>query len=275
MQLSQALAGLLYLAHELGYREDVETLFNRMTRRIHANQQAEYFSMVYIAWEKHFLPGGLRRELGVSEDSVRAYADFVHRTTRARLGMGPVHPDNLYKDRTMRDLLEELQRNTHADAEYDPTDYGEEPGTENETIFNDPATLEEINEAERRIGRPFPQELKEFLQISNGCRPVKDGPSFRKKRFVPVEDMFLEDDGYMHDYTFILIPDIELDVEIEWPGITDSGIAMYEHDGQGMFSFLALFARLSWTRDGLHMDPSEAIHRHGKAAPSNRVRRSE
>lgn len=237
MLLSQALVGQLYMAHVLERKEDVGRLLKQMAQRIHANQQAEYFPMVYVAWEEYFLNGDLRRQLEISEDDLRAYADFVHRVARERLGMGPVHPDTLYKDRSVRELLEELQRNTQSDPEYNPEDFGEEPGTETQSILKEPATLEAINEAERKIGRPLPQELKEFLQISNGCEPVKDGPGFRKMRFVPVEEMFLEEDGYMGDYTFTLIPDVELDVEVDWPGITDGGIAMYEHDGQGTSCF--------------------------------------
>lgn len=212
MQLSQALTALTYMADRLDRQADVEHYMMAMAQRIHANCQAEYFTIPLVAWERMFMTGRLRKVLEVPLPDLKDYADFVLRTLRTRLENGPVHADAVYKDKGIREMLEELDENTMSDKEFNPYDYwfSDEDGGP-KTIFKDPATDKEIEEVEEKLGREIPKEMKQLFKISNGCHHVKVGPSFRHMRFVPVQDLYIENDGYMDDYQFSLLPDFKVE----------------------------------------------------------------
>jgi SMI1 / KNR4 family (SUKH-1) len=237
MRLSSALAGLLFMAKDLGRKEDIPGLMKRIADRIHCNQQNAYLSSVRFIWKEYLLSGWLREELEVPLDSMKEYASFITTTIKKRLDQGPLSADKVYSNYSIQQLLEELDQNTVShpgfrDEEF--AGYLEEEYGKIESILQKPATTEEISQAEARIGRRLPEELKEFMKISNGCLRVKTSPlPLFRLRLPPLDDIKFEDDEYMLDYEFTLLPDIDLGIEVEWPGIEFGGIAIYENDGQG------------------------------------------
>jgi len=237
MTLSSALAGLLHMAKVLGYDDEILALMKRIVGRIHSNMQSEYLGSIRFVWNDFLLSGWLRKELELSLDALKEYAQFVLQTTKQRLERGPLRPDDVYSSFSMIQLLEELDHNTVTDPAFHDEIAGgyleEDTGTI-ESILRKPATRRQIADAEARIGRPFPEDFKDLLRISNGCLRVKVSPIIHfRTRLPPLDDIFLEEEEYMTDYTFTLLPDIELGIEVDWPSIEDGGIAIYEHEGQG------------------------------------------
>lgn len=244
---SAALTTLLYMADKLGKEKDVWELLGAMTTRLHANQQAEYLSYTLVAWEKWHLPGKLREALGVELSELRSYADFVHATLKKRLENGPVRPDDVYAGFSVRSLLEELDRNTTKDQEFDYHDFYCEGDDVPTTIFKEPASEGSIEAKEKDLGRKLPEELKELLRASNGCEMVKTAPGERATRFVALEDIYIEDDDFVDGYGFTMLPDFEVEPnrpcgvdEEDWefsfrvrPCKNGGGIAAYKQDGQG------------------------------------------
>ncbi|CRG83095.1 hypothetical protein PISL3812_00443 [Talaromyces islandicus] len=247
MRLSSGLAGLLNLALHLQKPSIVTNqIMSRIAGRIHANQQSEYLGLIRPAWRKYFVSGWLRENIGLSADGkeqLREYAGLIQDATKKRLELGgPLKPVDEFRDMSMQEMLAELDRNT---VPYKDTfeefgkqwndDDDEVAGNKN-TILRKPATPAQIAAAEKTIGRPLPNDLKEFYAITNGTRPVVEHyPSFHnvQERLLPVGRLFWEDEEYMHDYWLDLLPGTKPPVEIEWPGIEGGAIAMYEHDGQG------------------------------------------
>jgi hypothetical protein len=256
MRISSGLAGLLELAKDGGRQNEVPALMEQIAKRIHANQQSEYLSTIRHVWRPYLLAGWLREKLSISLQELQDYAKFILDTTKARLENGAIRPDDVYADFSIQQLLTELDHNTVSDPEYslqdnyDNVSEAEEsavdPGAgENDSesqklsrpssILKSPATTEQIVEAETRLSRKLPEDLKDLLLITNGCRPVKimSSPTFFKLRIPALDDIFLEEEDYMLDYMFELLPDANLGIGIDWPGIEGGGIALYEHDGQG------------------------------------------
>ncbi|QKX64176.1 uncharacterized protein TRUGW13939_11349 [Talaromyces rugulosus] len=251
MRLSSGLAGLLNLALHLQKPNAVaDQIMSRIAGRIHANQQAEYLARIRPAWSKYFVSGWLRDKLGLSQaadsSELSEYGRMIHDTTKKRLEQGgPLKPVDEYKDKSMQEMLAELDRNTvpYKDSfeewgkDWDDDD-DEAAAAGQNTILRNPATPTQIATAEETIGRPLPDDLKQFYALTNGTRPVVEHyPGFHaiKALLLPVESLFWEDEEYMHHYTLDLLPGTrrELPIEIEWPGIEGGAIAMYEHEGQG------------------------------------------
>jgi hypothetical protein len=236
--LSSALAGLLWMAKDLGHKEDIPDLMKHIAARIHCNQQSMYLASVRVIWKEYLISGWLRQQLNVTLESMQEYAKFVTATIKKRLDLGPLRPDDIYSHYSIEQLLEELDHNTVSHPgwrEEELERYPEEEHENMKSILRKPATRTDIIQAEKRIGRRLPDELKDFMRITNGCLRVKTSPlPIFRLRLPPLDDISFEDEEYMSDYVFTLLPDMELGgLEIEWPGIENGGIAIYENDGQG------------------------------------------
>ncbi|MBE3045590.1 SMI1/KNR4 family protein, partial [Candidatus Bathyarchaeota archaeon] len=211
IELSAALTTLLYMADKLGKDKDVWELLGAISKRIHADKQAEFFHSALVAWEKWLVPGLLREAMGLELSKLRDYAYFVQATLKKRLDNGPVRLEEVYAGFSVRNLLEELDRNTMDDPEFDPNDFWLEEDNIPTTIFKAPASKESIEAKEEEMGRKIPEELKELLMVSDGCHMVKTAPGMRETRFVPVKDIFVENEEYMDDYGFTMLPDFEVE----------------------------------------------------------------
>lgn len=253
MDLAMGLCMLVYMADKLGRDADVHNYLSAIAKRIHVPLQAEHVPLARVAWEKLFRNGRLLELLEVDAPAIRDYGQFVLRTLKSRLENGLVRPDDVYKGKSIRELLDELEHNTMNDSEFDPIEWGyDDPDhPEPTTIFKEPATDEAIAAVEERIGRPLPDEHKEFLKITNGCEQVKTYPGGRGARLVPAEELTLEDDANLWGYGVSFLPDFDLverthpispeqqqrwkDLNFKVEDIADGGhaMAMYENDGQG------------------------------------------
>lgn len=233
MELSSALAGLLNLALRLNKTNETDEIMTRIAGRINANQQSYYLSRIRPAWGKYFVTGFLRSKLGLSERELKKYAQYILKTTKKRFEEGAVDHLQLFKDKSMEEMLAILDSNT--------LPYKEEFDDDSEfnlpdTILRKPATPEQIAAVEGTIGQPLPDDLKAFYTTTNGTRPVvRRCPGFHyfQNRFPTVQEVFWEDDDYMWDYQFDLLRGDNLPITIDWPGVEGGGIAVYEHDGQG------------------------------------------
>lgn len=225
------------MAKDLGHEEDIPDLMKRIANRIHANQQSHYLASIRFIWKEYLISGWLREHLRVSFESMKEYASFVLATTKKRLDSGPQNANDLYANHTLKQLLQELDQNTISSPDFQNGDYAAYPLDEHEklsTVLLNPATEAEIQETENRIGKPLPSELKELMRISNGTLRVKSGPlPMFHLRLPPLSTLEWEEEDYMQEYRFILLPDIDLGIEVEWPGIEFGGISFYENEGQG------------------------------------------
>jgi hypothetical protein len=227
----------------------------RIAGRIQANQQYRYVSYIQQAWGRYFLSGWFQEKLEVTEYRLERYAEFVLDTTRKRLEQGFLKPEVVFKDKTFEQMVQEIQvntlRHTQVFEEYYYTSDGEGGGSKEiiqgekppnnvkysapTKILRKPATDQDIVAAEERVGRPLPDDLKQFYSITNGTRRVACGPFYWRlsNRLPKVQDLEWEEEAYMTDYGFNLIPWEEVPLAVDWPGIAGGGISMYEHDGQG------------------------------------------
>ena len=250
--MSFGLTGLLILALHLNKMSEADEIMVRITDRIHLDQQALYLALVRQAWKRYFLSGWLRERLRVDENELREYAGFVLETTRKRLEEGVLKATEVFKDHSMKEMLDELDRNTVGTAvseeyfEVASVNYEDNDDEGNEhiktaryshpsTILRKPATPEQIAEAERTIGRPLPDDLKEFYALTNGTRPVIQGPwpLIPELLLKSVQSLYWEEGDWMTDYSFVLLAEGNLNKLVDWPGIEYGGIAMYENNGQG------------------------------------------
>jgi SMI1/KNR4 family protein SUKH-1 len=249
------LIGLLILALHLNKIIEADEIMGRIANRIHMGQQAVCLAWVGKAWERYFLSGWLRERLGVDVNELKEYARFVCETTRKRLENGVLKATEVFKDHSMKEMLDELDRNTvetvvptgyfeYANVLYEDNDgEGKEhvktaPYSHPSTILRKPATTEHIVEAETAIGRILPDDLKEFYALTNGTRPVIQGlwqPPIPKLPLMSVQSLFWQEEDWMTNYAFDLLPEGKLRPSINWPGIEYGGIAMYESVDQGEY----------------------------------------
>lgn len=251
MHLSSGLSGLLILALHLNKMSEADEIMARITDQIHVDQQALYLALVRQAWKRYFLSGWLRERLGVDKNKLREYAGFIRETTRKRLEEGVLKATEVFKDHSMKEMLDELDRNTVrtvvpeeyfeiASVRYEDND---DEGKEHvktarylhpSTILRKPATPEQIAEAETTVGRPLPDDLKEFYALTNGTRPVSQGPwpPMPELRLKSVQSLYWEEGDWMTNYPLVLLAEGKLPKSVDWPGIEYGGIAMYENCGQ-------------------------------------------
>lgn len=252
MRLSSGLTGLLILALHLNRGSEANKLMALIADQIHVYQQALYLASVRQAWKRYFLSDWFRERLGVDENKLREYAEFVRETTRKRLEEGVLKATEVFKDRSMKEMLDELDRNTvgavvpeeyfeFASVHYEENDEEGKKHAETarnshpSTILRKPTTPKQIAEAEATVGRALPDDLKEFYALTNGTRPVIQGPwpPMPKLRLKSVRSLYWEEGDWKTNYRFVLLADGKLPHSVDWPGIEYGGIAMYHHCEQG------------------------------------------
>ncbi|KKZ63648.1 hypothetical protein EMCG_02089 [[Emmonsia] crescens] len=195
---------LRWLLKERGYEQDglisVGQLMDMFAKRMEANQQLVYLMQSRRAWGA-LKDGTLAKTIGVNDQKVYAYANELEETLDERIREGRMKLDHL----TMRQMLEILDNNTRTNPE-SLEDYIDGPP---KSLLHDPASVEEIAEAERKLGIKPPADYKEFLAVTDGFEQswggiISDPPLH------PVRDIrWLEDD---EDYF------IDLELELLGPG---------------------------------------------------------
>lgn len=206
----------------------------RIANRIHANGQARDLSRIRPAWKRYFASGWLREKLGLSEDELKQYAEFILNVAKERLEQGPVTPSDEYKDKSFKEMLEELDRNTLRFPEmWDDYDDGDE-STFPRTILRAPARADEIARVESKLGCALPDDLKQFYALTNGTQPVISGPHFYRLNnpLLSVFELRWEDLSWNGCYEFDLFPEMSLPVHVVWPTFEGGAVMMYEDNGQ-------------------------------------------
>lgn len=215
----------------------------RIASRIHAAAQARNLSRLRPVWKRYFKSGWFRDKLGLLDDELKEYAEFILKVTKKRLAEGPVRPSDLFKDKSFEEMLDELNQNTLRLPEVweewvqEGLAHGDESGAVPSTILREPATADEIAIAESRLGCSLPDDLKHFYSLTNGLRAVLSGPYIYmlETPLLRVQELFWEDNC---GYGFNLFPEYLFAAKfvpfrIEWPDIECGAIAMYEFNGQG------------------------------------------
>lgn len=245
--MCSGLTGLLILALHLNKTSEADEIMASITDRIQVRSQSLCLALVRQAWKRYFLSGWLQERLGVDKNELKEYARYVCEITRKRLEEGVLKATNVFRDHSMKEMLDELDRNTVgavvseeyfeiASAHYEDND---DEGNEHvrtarhshpSTILRKPATPDQIAEAETTVGRPLPDDLKEFYSLTNGTRPViqEPWPPMPELRLKSVQSLYWEEEA---GYALVLLAEAKQPRAVDWPG-TYGGIAMYEYCGQ-------------------------------------------
>lgn len=270
MKVSSGLAALLAMSSELGTEDTMlkqMSIMSIVAKRVHANCQMDYLGTVRAVWEPYLLSGWLRERLDLTVKSVQEYAHFVLSTTQARLERGAIRPDELYAGFSMEQVIEHINQNTITTEGYTDEDINVDAGEEEfrqDSIMREPATVEHIEQAEKRLGRQIPSEMKEFYRLTNGTGRVRRSEDF-DIRLAPLDDLFYEEEQYMEDYSFNLLPKFE-GVDVMAPGISGGAISMYEGDGQGTLYVWVVTAELIRDAKKRLSEAYEAADAVGKAS---------
>ncbi|RSL97955.1 hypothetical protein CEP52_010621 [Fusarium oligoseptatum] len=174
MNRSNALATALAMAIRLASQhtssiEEIEAdprvqkALGYITMRMHSNQAIDCLTQHRTNW-RLLSTGALARKVPVDMAKVEAFGQEVITTVTGRLQNGRhAHPS---EKTSIRQLLDELDRNTRANA----TSLYEEIGEDvPESLFVlPPATDEQILALERKLDIVLPDDYKKFLKISNG-----------------------------------------------------------------------------------------------------------
>lgn len=214
-------------------RDDlVPAVMSKTVEALRYGADTDNLCKVLEIWEPYFLSGWTREQLGLSREAVQGYAAYVQRVVEKRLTNGRKRYEEFYENHSLRQILDEIDENTIESPLYRTFEY---PRMEEDkmlpSILHAPASTQQIQEAEERIGRSLPEDIQAYFRLTNGCGEIaiEEGQSF-KCRLPPVEEMEFED--WQDGYSFALLPNLGRRVEVDWPGV-DRGIKMYEPDGQG------------------------------------------
>ncbi|KAI8663910.1 SMI1-KNR4 domain-containing protein [Fusarium keratoplasticum] len=174
MERSNALATALAMAIRLASRhtssiEEIEAdpkvqkALGYIAVRMHGNQAINRLTEHRTNW-RLLSTGALARKIPVDMTKVEAFGQEVIATFTERLKNGRhAHPR---EKKSIRELLDELNRNTRANGTSEYEAMGEEVP---ESLFVlPPATDEQISALERRLDIVLPDDYEEFFKISNG-----------------------------------------------------------------------------------------------------------
>ncbi|KAH7267982.1 hypothetical protein MRS44_011735 [Fusarium solani] len=174
MERSNALATALAMAIRLASQhtssiEEIEAdpkvqkALGYIAVRMHGNQAISRLTEHRTNW-RLLSTGALARKIPVAMTKVEAFGQEVIATFTERLKNGR-HPHPREK-KSIRELLDELDRNTRANGTSQYEAMGEEVP---ESLFVlPPATDEQISALECRLDTVLPDDYKEFFKISNG-----------------------------------------------------------------------------------------------------------
>ncbi|KAL2678574.1 hypothetical protein Neosp_009322 [[Neocosmospora] mangrovei] len=174
MERSNALAIALAIAIRLASKhassiEEIEAdpkvqkALGYIAVRLHSNKAIDCLAQHRTNW-RLLSTGALARKIPVEITRVEAFGQEVVDTFTERMKNGRrPHPR---EEKSIRELLNELDRNTRANGTSEYEARGEEVP---ESLFVlPPATDEQISALERRLDIALPDDYKEFFKISNG-----------------------------------------------------------------------------------------------------------
>ncbi|KAF2483431.1 hypothetical protein BDY17DRAFT_310440 [Neohortaea acidophila] len=142
-------------------------ILTRIVVRLHANSQVSYLGDTKSLWP-FYVRGLLADAVDVSQEEMEEKGRGLIEAFKDRFQHGSAV--SRFAGKTVEELLEigdETTRETlHALNEKEDDD--EHKQTVPESLFNAPATDEEIAQLEKKLGIALPDDFKAFLKISNG-----------------------------------------------------------------------------------------------------------
>ena len=141
---------------------NVDELLDIIATRLNANQQVQTLCQSPRIW-KLLSEGALARVLGIDSEKVDAFAKAVEETVDERFRSGRVD----YPELPIKDILKQMEQNTREDPEAYEDERGGNLG-EDDTLFRDAATAQDIAETEKRLSITLPDDYKEFVLTTNG-----------------------------------------------------------------------------------------------------------
>jgi len=156
-----------------------------------------------------------------------------------------------YQQRTVRELLGRIDRNTVLHPAYLTKSYPRAKGeVAMSSVLHRPVSLGEIEAEERSIGIVFPRDIRAYFLVANGAGAVAEGYGFFSERLPRLQDLFWEVDlEYMQHYTFMLLPEF-CAIDIDWPPV-GRGLAMYKEEPTG--------SRHLWVLDSHQIAAAKAV----------------
>ncbi|KAM0418946.1 hypothetical protein ACHAPT_012104 [Fusarium lateritium] len=227
MDRSSALASALAIAIRLASQhassiEEIEAdpkvqkALGYISTRLHANQAIERLTEHRTNW-RLLSTGALARKIPVDMQKLEAFGQEVISTFTERLkNCRQPHPT---EGKSIRELLEELDRNTRANGTSHYDAMGEE--VPKSLFVQPPATDEQISALERKLDIKLPDDYKEFLKISNGFGGTWNGcflePPLHGVHDVDWAEIYGEDLPVELHESPTGIMDLELPGGREWP----------------------------------------------------------
>ena len=183
--------------HEAEDQEDlpsVDKLLSMIAKRLNTDWKVAKLSQSRRIW-KILSQGALARVMGIDTEKVEAFAKVFEETVDERFEKGRSD----YSEMSIKDVLKQIEANSRANAEADNEEWYRNLG-EDETPFRDPATSQEIDETEERLGISLPDDYKDFVMTTNGFGSGFEGfiiepplhPLSDLRRFRDDEDYFTE-----------------------------------------------------------------------------------
>jgi hypothetical protein len=217
MNVSSALVSALNLKLSPDDTQDVEPLpsaeaiLGLIAKRLSANCQIQYLAESRHAW-RILKDGALAKVLKLNTKKATQFIKEFEQVIDERFSNGKLNLNNI----PMRQLLEKLEDLTLNDPSREANGYT--PRTE-KTIFQEPATVAEIAETEKRLNIELPEDYKEFLSLTNGFGQFLSEPPLhpaRKLRWLDdSEDYFTDLMLDMLDNSFLTTSSLTVGKAIE------------------------------------------------------------
>ncbi|KAH8672017.1 hypothetical protein BGZ60DRAFT_374826 [Tricladium varicosporioides] len=214
-----------YLATDLALRlggEEKETALHLLSSPLsnpELRQTRHEIAKSRRAWR--YLKDGILYQAKEKRNETLAEFERIKSALKLRIENGVQRP---FQDRSMRELVEVINKNTLAHDTDEATDDAEIEFIKdnnlvgNRTLLHPPATREQISEIEEKFAFPLPEDYKEFLSITNGLEGVWNG-YFRARHLESIDHITKGDDLLTGDSAlpFELITWEELPFTVMWP----------------------------------------------------------
>lgn len=165
-----------------------EAILRRISKRLNANQQIEYLAQSQRAW-RMLARGALADMLAIDKEKIEVFARELEDAIDERFGNGRLE----ITDATTHALLKTMELNSRTNPD---ADEGGPDGRldADKTLFRNPATAQQIEETEERLGIKLPDDYNEFMLITNGFGAAFSGILFEPPLHPLSELRWLSDD---------------------------------------------------------------------------------
>jgi hypothetical protein len=180
------------------------------------------------------------------EEGIEMEYERVRGIVEERVKNGVLRP---FKDKSMRELLEILDRNTVSHDEDEDNDGLQIDGIiansrivdGKRTVLHEPATESEIDALETKLDIVLPEGYKEFLRASNGMEGIWNGYYWQKVlagvEIVAWSENWWGDNGL--DFALVTWEELPREFDVKWPKIDlDQALVINENEDTDHVWFL-------------------------------------